>query len=395
VAVQIGCAVALAAGCRGSERSAPAPGPTARTTDAATPALDAATPAPDAATPTPTPDAATPAPAPPPGPTDITLTLDGETAALRYGYATTDVDGLRLSLYSGPIDCATRNRFGADADAAGARLLVEIPAGPGRTFFAGHPIGIHVIVESPGQTTQVAGLPAMSATLPMSPASVALTLAPFRARKGEHVRGSFDGGEAVLIGTSSAHGRFDVILCDDPEPGAPRMRATAPAGAARGVIGGTALVPRSVQAIVRHRAVSRDEAVDVTIHRTVGGLREVWELAFYAEASVPCPPPGEDWDPATPPLFRLQGPGGTGEEHPFTRTAQPASGVLRRGTDDFGAVWAAWVQWDQLAWIAGAKVRGSLWAESLSYDDVHGHFGGHFEAVVCDTDAASFDAHRH
>jgi hypothetical protein len=327
-----------------------------------------------------------------PGPTRVTLTIDGHPSELRYGYVDPGNTGAMIRLFRGPVDCATRNRIGAEPPEFGPRIAIQIEAGPGGRWYAGHPIGTHGLVESPQDQVQVGPLPPMGTTLPISPDALTLTLEPSTWRRGAHVRGTVDGGELTLIGSSSVTGRFDVEVCDDLAGRAREELAVladaAPAAPARGTIGGRPFVPRTVHAIVRHRPRTADDVVDLAVHRTRGGARHVWMVAFYAEANVPCPPARDDFDRAHPPAFYLQGPGGTSEDHPLLGTQQPAAGILARPDAIVAGVWWAWVRFDALAWETGATVRGALVAQTTYLEDrpQQGRVAGRFTATVCDVE---------
>ena len=372
-------AVSLCA-CKGDREPPPAPPPPGPPIPAAAVLVDAAPEAVPA-------DAAADAG----GTGDVVVSIDGKPHPLRFGIASGSVEGLVIQLFSEPAACSAQ-RFSDPS--GGDELSFKVPPGPGGTYFAGHAVSTTMLVQAFDERTQIpaglargAGVPGMSfpKALGIGGAAGSVTLERVTPRAHAHVRGTVEGLESSLLGTAEVHGHFDVELCDDVE-GAP-LRATAPTGPIRGHRGQTALVPRTIHAMVMQRAASHDEAIETAIDRGDGSLAEIWRLVFYAAANVPCPPHGKEHNEREAVVVMAQGIGGTSRAHPSLGTPQPTSIELfgaQGPPNDVTDVWPAWVQIEApLDFTAGAKLHGMLWAESAHDDDVKGTFGGHFEATVC------------
>lgn len=266
----------------------------------------------------------------------------------------------------------------------GARVRAEIPAGPGGRFFAGNPFGVTLTAENSDSNQPVSAVvPIANNLLTISAPFVTLELEPFASKKGQHIHGKVAGSEHMLIGSASVNGSFDAEICDDPRPIKNPLPSSAPTSPVRGNHGARVIAPKTVHAIVRASAASQDEAVDVTIKRRPrGSLDYVWMLVFYAKANVPCPTGDSDY--TSDHVFRVQGPGGGAAQHPLLGAPQPASLIMRKGSDEFGTIWNdTWVSFDALDFGAGDKLRGALVSRADQDDDDRGQIAGHFEAVVC------------
>ncbi len=350
-------AVVLLLGCR-SEAPVEPPAPPPPSADAAV------APAPEPVDAGPI---SAPAPVEPsePATANVTLTVNDRQRPLQWGYASSGFSGVSVTLTSWPSSCELRE------DGRGASLTFEVPAGPGRRFYAGHPIGVNVAVKASDQKMQfpvdmgpMGAVLGDGVTLMMGPAAVQVTVEPFEWKKGAHVRGTIDGSEAVLIGASGASGTFDAEVCFDADPAAKGLADSAPK---------TPVKAKTVHALVRRRPKSQDEAVDQSLKRSKGTYAEISRLVFYDKAKVPC-------GAAEPPGFlQVQSLGGADATRPLT-TQQPATAVWREGNDAFAAVSEAWVQLDELAFDEGKTVRGSLWTLKKKGQPP---FTGRFEAVVC------------
>ena len=83
----------------------------------------------------------------------------------------------------------------------------------------------------------------------------------------------------------------------------------------------------------------------------------------------------------------LQGIGGASREHPRTGSPQPTLLSFLKASGDVmdpEVVWSSVaVQLDDLSFAPGSTIHGSVWSIAPDYDEVHGSFGGHFEATVC------------
>jgi hypothetical protein len=321
---------------------------------------------------------------------DVDATLDGETVKLAWGYAYAGYYGVVVELFSEPVDTSRCRaaRLGLSPTFTGARVSFEVPPGPSGTFFAEHPIGVEVRLDAPERKMRAPATPLeMPYAFQLSPPSVSLTLESFHFAPGAHVRGTIDGAETMLVGSGSARGKFDVEVCPDSQPSTfAGLRADAPPTRARGNFGSRVLAPKTVHAIVQQRPRSKDEAIDLAIGRTQGGLADTWMLVFHAAADVPCPNAKDLTSTKNGALLHVQGIGGAGVDHDFSGTTQPATVVLHDGEEDFAATWPGWVKLDALHFEPGTTLTGTLWAASMP--DAHsadekGAFGGRFEAIVC------------
>jgi hypothetical protein len=322
------------------------------------------------------------------GATDVVAAFDGHEVRLRWGIAHNGAHGVAVELLSQPFDCSKMGVVSAiPSSYAGARASFEVPSGPGGRFYAGHRVGVSVMLDD--STRSEPGMPALSSlsmARSMSASSVAVTLEAFRFERGAHARGRIDGAETMLIGSASAHGDFDVEVCVAPEPSSTEaLREAVPPGPVRGRIGAKAVAPGTALAVLQRRPTSRDEAIDQAIGRSTGGLAAIWEIEFYAAVGVHCPDPKKPARSGA--LFHVQSIGGAAVDHDFAGTQQPATAVLHAPGDDFAGVWPAWIDLDAITLSPGGRVSGVLWAQSAAgeyREDKKGALGGRFEALVCE-----------
>jgi hypothetical protein len=358
-------AATLAYACRGTERDAPAQPAPARTLQGDASPVTVAVALADAGS------AAVPNDAPP-GATDLTLTVDGSQHALRWGFVTDQQDVARIELFSGPVDCSMSHRDASELPAA--RLLVSVPSGPGGHYFTGHAIGVWAILVAP-----------VGRAIP--PWAAIAKLEPSTWKRGARVRGVIEGHHSNRDGSVGVVGSFDVEVCDvlDDNAGS-HVAATAPASPARGAIGKDRIAPKTVLALVNRAPATLEEATSVAAGRSRGSRRSL-SFGFFAQANVPCPTT-ESWDPDHMPQLYLEDPGGAGMEQPLVGTQQPANATFpktdQKGDRVFRALWNGWVQYDNLVFDQGAKIRGTISVQSPFYEQEKGTFSGRFEATVCD-----------
>jgi hypothetical protein len=243
--------------------------------------------------------------------------------------ATMELGRLRVFLVEQPATCDTLYDLNDVA-----RLMFDVPPGPGNTYFAGHDIGVNVN----GQAGYMAAA---------DPAQVVIRLDRVRVHKGAHITGTID-AVARTIPDLEAHGHFDAILCDvDPV-------AHVPAAAPK-------------------KAVAVGTAIARLAHNDDGD--QIGTIELYDQQGLTC-----DTAAGETPTRAIWEMGGTGAAHPLTGVAQPA--LLAFDPEDFSktSFWDGWVRFDNLAFTPGDEVRLSMWAQ-----DTHGkrHVGGTLRALVC------------
>jgi len=322
----------------------------------------------------------------PQAPIDASVTVETTAHPLRWGFATLDSQGVTVELFTDPIDCATRARFG-DQTVPGVEVRTIIPPGPEAKFYAGHATSTDIVVMAHDQVASIPGregLGHMPFVAQLTDASSVVTLETVPRKAGGRVRGTLDGAEASLLGAAAVHGAFDVELCDETAMITP-LHATAPNGPARGHRGKAALAPRTYQAIVWTSAATHEEAIDMAVDKAKrGSLVDIWMIVAYARDHVACPPPGSWWSLDAPPVAYFQRIGGTARAHPTTGVPQPTSFIVTKpGGRDIDAVWSAWIQLDAVSYTAGDVLHASVWSESERNADTPGTFGGRIDATVC------------
>jgi hypothetical protein len=294
---------------------------------------------------------------------DIAVGIDGApTARLRYGRAYPGSDGLVLRLSERPRTCET-----PPTHDAGTTLYLDLPPGPGGTFFAGQPAGLPVRVSA-----------ALGDVLWARAYESAVTLEPFVAKPGGRVRGTLRFAasshprdrDRTIAGTGS----FDVEICGGkgglhvaPQAG------EAPAGDVRGTFAGRSFAWKA--ALVEVGVDPRSK------------VRRVERLVFLPEAGGGCEALSKTGDADD--VLEVRDIGGAGGATPLAGTPQPADVFVgagqTRGGPLGGRLRAAWVRFEALDFTAGHKVTGALYADSgPGAEPVEsGSLGGRFTAEVC------------
>jgi hypothetical protein len=123
----------------------------------------------------------------PPGPFDVILTDDKQTVHATWGVAFYGADGVIVYLHTVKRTCEGFDRF---AEHPGAKVQFTLTPGPGAKFYAGQRFGTDVLVLSD------------IVPLVLSPSQVELQIEPFRPTTGQHIRGTIDGTQHMLIGSA-------------------------------------------------------------------------------------------------------------------------------------------------------------------------------------------------
>jgi hypothetical protein len=232
----------------------------------------------------------------------------------------------------------------------GSHLAFVLEPGPGRTYYAGNPIGVHLGGEAsiPRRSTQ-------------------LVVDPFKPEKGAHVRGTLS-FEAVIDGVSRrGSGRFDAAIDKDHRTAEPfaNLPAAAPTRPLAGSVAGARFELGTALALVwtddpEHPAPYLD-----AVH-------------FYADKDVGC----AKWDTAR---LALE----VDIVDKTRRGAQPAVLNTYRMKDGERTVSEVagdhWISLDALAFEEGAAVSGTAFARTAAGVDAAKtvDVAGQFSAKVC------------
>jgi hypothetical protein len=247
--------------------------------------------------------------------------VDGQPMKLRHAKAVVGASGVAaregLTIVLSDRDQTCEAVVAAPGDAP---LSVEVPPGPGDTYFVGGPATAQAVTRR-----AVEGLPGVRAW------DVRLALDPFVPRAGARLTGTLD-IEAVAPTAVRVHGRLDVEICETPTPvGLPTTAPDAPAG------GAWRYADRARNPVYRSGLVFLDPGDDAVFHH----------VGLFEAADVPCASGRE--------------PGGvvsTADAHldfADVRTRQPPLGVILPakfsipGSDVDTIEAHAWIRIDDLA----------------------------------------------
>ena len=318
-------------GCR--EPVAPTPAPA----DPSPPDMATGSPEVVGSAATPLPSASAPEPAP------LRVQLDDDSYVLAVGGAMIASDG----------DVMVELRSGEDpVHAVGVSFNLE--AGPGRGHFVGHPIGV-----------PLSGLNAMF----VPRGTTLLTIRPFEAKMGEHVRGVLSFATEAEGRRFRGEGSFDVVIEQDFSGGElpPAPPANLPSGPLSGQVDGKPFPVGSAVAIVW-------ETHDERARPYLG------EIYFYDKSGVGC----DDFRQQERSIYLELD---VADESGYRRGPQPARlGWSNRGPQGITAGELrgdAWVDVDTLAFEQGKSFTASAFARSDPGSRVTVELAGQFTATVC------------
>jgi hypothetical protein len=310
---------------------------------------------------------------------DVDVSIEGHDEKLAHGVALIGTDGtLSVSIADQPFDGCSRGVIG------GASPMVvnfDLPPGPGGRYFAGQPVGPHVVGFSlPG------GHPKDSFAL--GPQTTKVSLEPFKAEKGSRVRGSIEfhsrsspqqtrlaSGDTNRY-TYDGKGSFDLLLCKVPD----KLPASAPdkadAAAVTGTVAGAPFTAKSALAFVFADDRSPKD-----------GAFALHNVELYPDAGVTC---------ATRTREKLSVDsgeiGGANTTAPVLNAPQPvsfsqdvSSSTARGGRKVSEAgLGSGWVSLDAIDLTDGGHVKGMMFVVGEGKQKKNqAKLGGHFDATVC------------
>ena len=296
-------------------------------------------------------DTAKTKPALAPAPTlPLVLKLSDQDVPLPVGLVFVREGGvLQIVLANQPVSCQDFDgKFGTDDKRIS--LSVNMPPGPGQTYFAGHRVGVTGQISAPGVTADYINQNQLVAQLETTDA-----------KAGSHVKGWVVWERGAL----GAKGTFDAKICPIGSTSAvPPLGAEATAGAVSGTAGGESFTAKKVLAVVRHEKDTNVEYVS--------------ELDFFGGDDVTC----ED-TPATDthnPSLALTNMGGASAKNDFSGTVQPVDGMFAPTAWKVGKsrlTGGGWIQLEALDF--DAPLKGTVQVALLK----GGTVGGAFTAEVC------------
>ena len=303
------------------------------------------------------------------------LYVENETPIFKFGRAQFSYGSLHVTLSTEKIGCA----WATPGDEA-YQVDFDLAPGPGGTYYAGHAIGTQVTWNSSRLKLR---------QLSAGPHQTRLSVDPFVAKDGEHIKGTlaFDAATKIVRPDGTrvdyeyrGRGAFDVSICPSYSgsmTGLDPLSPTAGLGPVKGTYGGRAFTAASALAFVQK---------DWTT-----GAAYLESIEFYAAPTAGC---SDRWTLASSTDHLVaRAIGGSGTKFTVTgpQPMEPAFSVPKTSGGLGYPRWfgtyqrRGWIKLDALDLKSGATVTGELVAESApgSKADETGKMSGHFTAKVC------------
>jgi hypothetical protein len=277
------------------------------------------------------------------GPALVLRPKDGKPIPLRHGYALLTDDGVVLRWNDEDTTCPAR-LLPVDVSVGSGQITTLMPAGPGAKYFAGRPVRVHV--------NEV-----LMPTPPVAADDAWLTLQPFDARIGAHVRGSMQFGRDK---NAQGGGAFDLVVCADERTDCSVLPEHAPDVPVGGTSGGHPVTLRNVKLVVAQKGP--DEP------------RQLSELRFFSMMSMSC---GHWSAAALDARVALDSPEPRWKElqdHPI-----PVRMLQKNG---HAVTVDGYLLLDTLD-LAARRARGEILARKASFDGSPLEIAGRFDAQVC------------
>jgi hypothetical protein len=262
---------------------------------------------------------------------------------LRHGYATLTDDGVALRWNDEDATCPAR-LLPADVSVGTGQVTAVMPAGPGGKYFANRALKVHV--------NEV-----LAPSAPVAQDDTWLSLQPFEARAGAHVRGSLQFGRDR---NAQGGGPFDLVVCADQRTDCSVLPEHAPDVPVAGTVGGSTWTLPNVKVVVERSGPNEP--------------LELKEILFFHMMSMSC----RHWKPslvgARVSVESRESRWAELKGHPI-----PARLVQKNG---HAVTVGGFLMVDTLD-LTTRRARGELLARRASFDGSPLELAGRFDAEIC------------